>query len=310
MNLFEQVIMEWLEKHCLENSRSTAVKYRQVAKKYLLPYFKNIKSRDISYALLTDYHYKIKKENICLSISTQRIIFMILNNSLQYALINQYINKKIYIRPHLKKEKAIVQIFSDMELSRLEKYLFNSFDRFSAAVLSALYSGLRIGELCGLKWDDICLEKGTLQVQRTIHRLPAENQSVSRQAKTELVVSAPKSPASTRIVPIPSFLVKYLMHFQGNNQRGFVFSHDPANPLDPRTLQYRYQKILKKCDIPYIKFHCLRHTYATRCIVSGCDIKTLSELLGHTDIKLTMDYYFHSSFEYKQIQVNKLKPIS
>ena len=111
MNLFEQVIMEWLEKHCLENSRSTAVKYRQVAKKYLLPYFKNIKCRDISYALLTDYHYKIKKENICLSISTQRIIFMILNNSLQYALINQYIKKNLHKTASKKRKSNCPDIF-------------------------------------------------------------------------------------------------------------------------------------------------------------------------------------------------------
>ena len=142
-----------------------------------------------------------------------------------------------------------------------------------------------------------------------MQRLPVK----SGNAKTSLLVSIPKSSASYRIIPMPEFVQNYVRSFNGSddrNQDSYCISVNEKEPMDPRTLQYAYKRLLKLLEIPYLNFHCLRHTFATRCVTCGWDVKTLSEVLGHSDIKITMEYYFHSSFEYKKLQMMKLTRLS
>ncbi len=164
--------------------------------------------------------------------------------------------------------------------------------------LSVPVYGASAGELCSLRWCDIDLEGSYIHIRHTVQRLPLEN--LSSEKKTNLIISEPKSVFSIRMIPIPEFLYGSIQTLAENyTGLDYVLTGSQC-PMEPRTMQYRYKKCLQEADIRYLNFHTLRHTFATRCIMAGMDPKTLSEILGHSDIKITLEYYFHSSLEFKK----------
>ena len=171
----------------------------------------------------------------------------------------------------------------------------------SIGLLLCLYTGIRIGELCGLKWKDIDFNTNSINIKRTIIRIKNNSQSNS---KTILTISSPKSDTSNRTIPIPIFIINLLRYYKSNDNY-FLLSN--SNKLyDPRQLEYYYKQVLIKCNISINKFHTLRHTFATRSIESKMDIKTLSEILGHSSIEMTLKLYVHPSFELKKNSIENL----
>ena len=132
-------------------------------------------------------------------------------------------------------------------------------DECSLAVMLALFTGLRLGEICALQWEDISFETNSLYVNKTVQRLNTTNRSGD--ARTKLLVSHPKSAASNRLIPLPAFLIKYLGQFPHETEHAYVLNNEIYTPMEPRTLQYHYQKMLQKIGVPYLNFHCLRHPY-------------------------------------------------
>ena len=167
-------------------------------------------------------------------------------------------------------------------------------DIYKFGVLVALYTGLRVGELCALKWDDI--EEDSITVRHTIQRLQKNNGS-----GTELFIGAPKTNTSIRKIPIPSFLKEKFKFYRqlGANQEYFLGYRD-KHIAEPRRMQYKFRKYLEAAGIEKANFHCLRHTFATRAVELGFEIKSLSELLGHANVQITLQKYVHSSFALKQ----------
>ena len=161
-----------------------------------------------------------------------------------------------------------------------------------------LYTGLRIGELCGLQWKDIDFRRGCLTVCKTVQRISLGN------GKTVISIDTPKTDSSVRVVYIPLFIIEMLKHFK-QAQNIFILS-GREKPTEPRTLQHKFKRILAVCKISDISFHALRHTYATMCVEKQFDIKTLSELLGHSDVKITLNTYVHSSEKLKRKYVKRL----
>ena len=308
---FGDIARQWLRECENKNSYSTITKYKQLIKKYIDPHLGNLTCQEIDMDILNDFHNELlhpEKNDVKLSAATQRIIIMIVNNVISYGYKNNLIETELYIKPGLTKKKPLVKVFSTEEQKKIEEYTIVHNDRCSLAVLLALYTGMRIGEICGLKWSDFDFSKGSIQIERSVQRLPAK----SGNAKTCLLVSIPKSNASYRIIPMPEFVQNYIHNFISSSadRDGYCISFNKEEPMEPRTLQYAYKRLLNLLEIPYLNFHCLRHTFATRCVTCGWDIKTLSEVLGHADIKITMEYYFHSSFEYKKMQMMKLTRLS
>ena len=162
-------------------------------------------------------------------------------------------------------------------------------------------TGLRIGELCALKWADIDLEKRILTVSKTLQRIQIKGGST----KTKLILTEPKSETSKRSIPIPECLIEFLRKFQGDPEQ-FVLS-GRAKPIEPRTMQYRFTTILKNGDLPSVHFHALRHMFPSNCVRLGFDIKSLSEILGHSGVEITLNRYVHSSFEQKTEFMVRLK---
>ena len=165
-------------------------------------------------------------------------------------------------------------------------------------------SGIRIGELCALQWKDIDLEKRILTVRKTIQRIQCRDNF----KKTKLIITEPKSESSKRHIPIPEFMIEFLKKFQDKTEQ-YILS-DNYKPIEPRTMQYRFAKILKNVNLPSVHFHALRHMFASNCIKLGFDVKALSEILGHSSVEITLNRYVHSSFEQKIEYMNRLKSMT
>lgn len=198
----------------------------------------------------------------------------------------------------LREERRESRVLSPEEEQILSTYLIREIDNCKFSILLALYTGMRIGELCALQWSDITEE--AIHVNKTLQRLRSEK------GHTAVMISDPKSHSSNRKIPLPTFLKPYIDQFR--QQEGYVLSNRTGSYYEPRLLQNKFRKIIKECGLEQVNFHALRHTFATRCIESGFDVKSLSEILGHSDVKTTLNRYVHSSFAFKQQNMQKLSP--
>lgn len=199
-------------------------------------------------------------------------------------------------------EKAEVKILSKSEQNKLENYLKNNKSLTSLSIYLSLYLGLRIGEICALRWSDIDFKKRIVTVNKTVQRISCKNGN----KKTKIIITKPKTKNSIREIPIPKFLLDIFKKFKNDNDI-YVIS-GKSKPIEPRTLQYRFAKILKNVNLPSVHFHSLRHLFATNCISLGFDVKTLSEILGHSSVEITLNRYVHSSIYRKRTCMNFLKP--
>ncbi len=256
---------------------------------------KNLKKEDIENLFI-----EIDKKNV--AISTRKTLIYIIRSSLSYSF-NEGYNKYIDVS-HIKFKlpNKIIFILSKEEQNILESKLKEKVNIRKICLLLCLYTGLRVGEVCGLKWEDIDFSNKSLIIKRTIERI--KNKDINIKVKTKLIISTPKSDSSIRIIPIPEFIVSLLKKLKKNNNY-FLLSNS-EKLYDPRLLESFYSRILKSCNIKQNKFHTLRHTFATRCIESKMDIKTLSEILGHSQIETTLKLYVHPTYEMKKTSIENL----
>lgn len=193
--------------------------------------------------------------------------------------------------------KHDISVFTVDQQRRLMRHLTENFTFLNLGVLICLHTGLRIGEICALRWEDIDSENGMLQVQRTIERIYILSDGNKH---TELQLSTPKTRNSQREIPLTKDLLRLLKPFRKVvNPQFYILTNSPK-PTEPRTYRNYYRHLLNSLNIPFIKFHGLRHSFATRCIESGCDSKTVSILLGHANISTTLNLYVHPNFDQKK----------
>ena len=191
-----------------------------------------------------------------------------------------------------------VEVFTETELKQLARIILRRTDETGLGILLTVYTGIRLGELRGLKWQDVNAGKGMLHVQRTVERVAQED------GTTCLAVLTPKTESSNRWIPIPQEMMRVLKPDQRLPET-YLLTGGEIIP-DPRTMQNRYRALLKRIGVPYRNFHALRHTYATRCIEQGIDAKSVSELLGHSDVRTTLRLYVHASMDYKSKAVEAI----
>ena len=166
----------------------------------------------------------------------------------------------------------------------------------------AVYTGVRIGEICALKWQDIDFSDRVIHITKTLQRI---KNTESTGAKTKIIVGEPKSSRSYRDIPIPPDLFSILLQMRGSN-KAYVLTGQALKYMEPRTYQTKFKRYLKEFGIRDIKFHVLRHTFATRAIAQGFELKSLSEILGHANASFTLEKYVHSSIELKKLCMEKL----
>lgn len=197
-----------------------------------------------------------------------------------------------------KLRQQAVDVFTEAELRRIGRTVLAAPSEMGLGVLLSAYTGLRLGEVCGLKWQDVDTDLGLLRIRQTVERVTQSD------GTSALTVQTPKTDCSRRWVPIPKEMTR-LLRSQRRLPESYLLTGSDAIP-DPRTCQYRYKALLRCCGVRYRGFHCLRHSYATRCVERGVDVKSVSELLGHSDVRTTLRLYVHGSMDYKRKAVEKI----
>lgn len=227
-----------------------------------------------------------------------RDIFTVFKTMLKYAQ-EEYgfrLSLKNVVLP--KAERKQVEKISDTEQKKLVSYLKANMSLTAFGILLSLFMGLRIGELCGLKWEDVDFKDRILHIRRTVQRIS----SINGNRKTKIVISSPKSATSFREIAIPDMLMKYFEMF-GDEADHFILS-GTDKPVEPRTMQYRYKKILQSAEVESHNYHKLRHTFATNSAEKGFNVKALSAVLGHSSVTLTLNRYIHPDRTYERRLMN------
>ena len=301
----QEISLEWLNCAKLRVKESSYCCYEKIVKKHIISYFKQTKYCELNTPKINNFiEYLIKNgkhnEKNGLSVKTVQDIIVIMRSIAKYAEQEHGLRNPMYNISMPKIKRKDITVLNDNERSKLQKYLQNDLTNTNIGILMTMYSGMRIGEICALTWGDIDLKNGIIHISRTIQRVPDK----SGINKTKLIIGSPKSNTSERDIPIPDFLVNILKE-RKRNSSSFILS-GTCTLVEPRTMQNRFKSVLKKCEIRNVNYHLLRHTYATVCIENGFDAKTVSELLGHASVNITLNRYVHSSLEMKKRYISKL----
>ena len=210
-------------------------------------------------------------------------------------------NVEIYYPKDVKKE---MRVLTKEEQMRFVQYLLDDMDYCIFGTLLTLLTGMRIGEVCALRWENISIKDGIIKITSTMQRL--RDFDVNRTTKTKIIISDPKSDTSARIIPLSDFAIDLCKKFIPTSPTAFVLSGSASEFIEPRTLKYKMERYTKDCGLDDVHFHTLRHTFATRCVEFGFEIKSLSEILGHSSPQITLERYVHSSLELKRDNMNKV----
>lgn len=295
--LFQDKIELWLKQQKLSVKLSTYTYYSCVVFKHIMPTLGDIPLSSINDSLIFSYiEEMIDRQK--LKMTTIHEIIGILKQILSFC--------DIYIKIKLpKKEKHNIQTLSLEDRNILENYIHLHFDDIGIGILLSLYAGLRIGEVCALTWKDIDFSSGFLQINKTVSRV--RNLDSLKKAKTKLVLSSAKTANSIRLIPLNKHFLTLLEQYKNTHQKDdtmFVLSSSNQF-MDPRNYYNKYKNILRRCQLEQFNYHSLRHTFATSCIEGGLDAKSLSEILGHSDIKITLSLYVHPDIDRKRKFMNQ-----
>ncbi len=243
----------------------------------------------------------IKNEG--LSSNTISSIISVLKRIFEYADKQLKINMDYFKRLGVKQNFAPIKILTISEQKKLNNYLINNLTPCNLGILMSMYLGLRIGELCALKWCDISFDEHIVSVNKTMQRLQTDENGT---VKTKVIITKPKSLSSDRKIPIPDNIYSLLINME-HCDNTFLLTGEEDKYLEPRTMQNKFKTVLQICKIDNVNFHTLRHTFATRCVELGFDIKSLSEILGHSNVNITLNKYVHPSMTLKQKNMNMLQ---
>lgn len=302
---YGEILEHWQKANKIKHKTATNIKYDYMIDKHIKPILKDVKLGKINTGMLNDflldklYNGRIDNKG-GLSPSYVRTMMIIINSSLVYSYeqgYSNFIRAKVPLPPIPKEDPKILSM---TEQKKLEQYIIDNLTPTNIGIMIALRTGLRVGEICALTWSNIDFDSRTLHVGNTIVRTNSKGDF-----NCPFIIDKPKTLTSIRDVPISDFLVNLLQKIKCNSKSEFVVS-EKATFISPTTFEYRYHKTLRLSGIKDINFHGLRHTFATRCIEAGIDDKTLSEILGHSNVSITLNTYVHSSLELKRQQMDKL----
>ena len=302
---FGEILELWLANNTIRLKGGTITKYRNLIDIHIKPELGNMYINKLNTTIINDYLNKKlingkKNGSGGLSASYVRSIMIVINSAINFAVNEKYcspLNSPIF-KPIIQKKDLLILTYEEQK--KLENAIKNNITPSNIGIMMSLYTGMRIGEICALAWSDIDINKGIIRVRHTIARV---NNNNSHLKSANLIIDTPKTRASTRDIPIPSNLMIYLKEIPPMSN--YVIS-DSLSFVKPRTLEYRFHRLLSNANIKSINFHALRHTFATRCIEAGVDVKSLSEILGHANVNITLNTYVHSSIELKRRQLEKI----
>lgn len=298
------VLELWLDSNRVHLKKSSQDKYEYMIRTHIDPLLGTIKISKVSATSINGFLASQLESGKLdgsggLSASYVKTMMILLQAAMQFAVSEKLcppLNSEIHCPSS---EKQELTLFSREERETLERFLISSGELTALGILLSLYTGLRIGEICALRWSDIDFGEKTLTVRKTTVR-------IKENGKTVWQIETPKTQASCRKIPLTPMLLSVLQTFYTKRCSPYVVS-ETKSFVNPRTYDYRYHAILKRCGISALKYHTLRHTFASYAIECGMDVKTLSELLGHADSAITLRTYVHTSMAQKRSQMEKIK---
>lgn len=295
-----QITEEWKEEKKKYVKKSTYAAYQLLIQNHIKPYFGDL--YEVNEEKVQQFVFD--KLDAGLSEKTIRDIIIVLKMILKFGIKNGYLEYvQIDAKFPSKQEKKDLDVLSKADQKKFMEHLRNNFTFKNLGIFICLSTGMRIGEICGLRWCDVDTVEGVIKVRHTLQRIYIIEGETRH---TELLLDIPKTANSVRDIPMSSELLKMLKSLNKVvNENYYVISND-IKPIEPRTYRNYYKKLCKQLDIPELKFHGLRHSFATRCIESKADYKTVSVLLGHSNISTTLNLYVHPNKEQKKKTIDKM----
>ena len=285
---------------------SSVAKYRNLVQRHILPLLGKLRICDLDRNTVTGFVRALScgqtGSGVQLTRKTVRDVLMILEKSVRFAGKLSFSVEKNELSGKTGGGKRIT-VLSEREQKQLEEQLLTDTDEKKLGLLLCLYAGLRIGEICAMRWECIDLCEKTLSVNVTMQRLQIAGAASGQ--RTGVIESSPKSEDSRRTVPIADFLIEQLLKRKPRLQSAYLLTGSEQY-IEPRSYENYYKRVLSAAGIPICNFHTLRHTFATRCIESGADAKTVSVLLGHSTVRMTLDRYVHPTMNAKQASINRM----
>lgn len=297
---------QWLTVISPQIKLSTYNKYRNLINSYVSPNFYAESLSDLSAQSLQLFCNRLLvsggRQGVGLSPKTVSDILSVLRRLFQYGEMCGYSVKCTGKEFSIKQESKEITVLSKEEQEILCKYLILNPSERNLAILLCLFTGLRIGELCALMWDDISFSNSSIYIHQTIQRVQIEG---NPDKKTKVIISTPKSKCSIRTIPVPDKIMMILKRADIMKD-GYLVTGMKQKYIEPRTMENHFHRVLSAASLRNVNFHTLRHTFATRCVEAGFDIKSLSEILGHASVTTTMNRYVHPSMDLKRENMQRL----
>lgn len=295
-----QIADLWKEEKRQFVKKSTFAAYSLIVETHLQPAFGNltaITEKDVQ-------DFVLHKLNGGLSQKTIKDMLIVLRMILKFGAKKNYcVYAPIDVIFPTDRERQELEVLSIANQKKIMRFVEDNFTFRNLGIFICLSTGIRIGEICALTWDDIDIENGVIHIRKTIQRIYVKENGIK---KTELLIDTPKTATSMRDIPMIKDLYEILKPLKKVVNNDYFVLTNEATPTEPRTYRNYYKKLLDKLGIPPIKFHGLRHSFATRCIESKCDYKTVSVILGHSNISTTLNLYVHPNYEQKKKCIDKM----
>lgn len=298
---FRDAALAWEQQTFPQVKQSTRVKYHTTLQHHLLPTI-----GDVPLVELTHQKVEALSQELLQTLAPRSVsdVLSILRSILRFARVGgaevPYDGSSVRIR----RPPVEIRVLTLGEQELIIRHIFSDLNPRNTGILLSLMTGLRVGEICALRWEDIALDERMLYVRHTVQRL----QNLSHEGpRTKIVETTPKTPSSARAIPLPEDLVRVLLSLP-EPREGYFLTSDPNRCIEPRMMQYHFSRMTQICGIDHANYHALRHTFATRCVELGFDIKSLSELLGHSTVGMTLNRYVHPTMELKRAHMQLLAP--
>ena len=298
--LLPAVAARWESTLSGQVKESTFVKYHVTIVNHLLPALGHLSVEEMSHEIIENFALGLLRGegNAAKPLAPRTVsdILSVLRSILRFAQRSgaQVTCDGSSVR--IRRPPVEIRVLSRQEQEILRRYLYNNRSARNAGILLSLFAGLRVGEVCALRWEDIQLEERVLHVRHTMQRIQNLDPVGPR---THVVITTPKSVTSARTIPLPEDLIQIMYDLPGP-RRGFFLTGEETHFAEPKVMQDHFARVLTRCGIKEANYHALRHTFATRCVELGFDVKSLSELLGHSTVSMTMDRYVHPTLEHKR----------
>lgn len=304
----KELLFMWLDNYEKERVKPrTYSRYQSIIGLHLVPEFGDISIENLKRRAIQEFLTKKKKEGNLLSgkdlsSASTNLMLTVLSMAFEYAIDMEVCEDNPCVRlKRIPEDSKKIDAFTRDEQKKIEAYIKSSDDRRLFGILLDFYSGMRIGELIALEWQDVDFDKGLIYINKTAYR------DKSKTGEWEVCIDKPKTKSSERVIPLPTCIIELMKEYSITSKSNYVIENKKSERMSIRSYQYIFEKITEKVGVRKLNFHAIRHTFATRAIECGMDIKTLSEIMGHKNASITLNRYAHSMLDTKIAMMNKMQ---